>query len=136
MVQLLHKMSIRATNGPDKLLSVIKNPVTDHLPIGCKKIVAEVDAKVVNLVDFVRKETVGETEGEAEDGEGEGEEKEKEKEKDRGVSSIAFIIGAMPHGNLQVDYADERVSFSHYPLSAAAACARLTSSVEMVWGIL
>ena len=32
MVQLLHKLSIRAANGPHKLLKVIKNPVTDHLP--------------------------------------------------------------------------------------------------------
>lgn len=31
-VQLLHKLSIRATNGPNKLLQVIQNPITDHLP--------------------------------------------------------------------------------------------------------
>ncbi|EAU80576.2 nucleolar essential protein 1 [Coprinopsis cinerea okayama7 len=32
MVQLLHKLSIRGVNGPEKLLKVIKNPVVDHLP--------------------------------------------------------------------------------------------------------
>jgi rRNA small subunit pseudouridine methyltransferase Nep1 len=32
MVQLLHKLSIRAANGPHKLLKVIKNPIVDHLP--------------------------------------------------------------------------------------------------------
>jgi rRNA small subunit pseudouridine methyltransferase Nep1 len=37
-VQLLHKLSIRATNGPEKLLKVIKNPITDHLPTNCRKI--------------------------------------------------------------------------------------------------
>lgn len=37
LVQLLHKMSIRAEGSPVKLLNVIKNPVTDHLPIGCRK---------------------------------------------------------------------------------------------------
>ncbi|KAG2014019.1 nucleolar essential protein 1 [Coprinopsis cinerea AmutBmut pab1-1] len=31
-VQLLHKLSIRGVNGPEKLLKVIKNPVVDHLP--------------------------------------------------------------------------------------------------------
>jgi len=31
-VQLLHKLSIRGVNGPEKLLKVIKNPVIDHLP--------------------------------------------------------------------------------------------------------
>ncbi|KAJ2997110.1 Ribosomal RNA small subunit methyltransferase mra1 [Globomyces sp. JEL0801] len=38
MVQLLHKLSIRAVNGPDKLLKVIANPITDHLPPNCRKI--------------------------------------------------------------------------------------------------
>ncbi|KAJ8312013.1 hypothetical protein KUTeg_009386 [Tegillarca granosa] len=38
MVQLLHKLSIRAADGPHKLLKVVKNPITDHLPIGCKKV--------------------------------------------------------------------------------------------------
>jgi rRNA small subunit pseudouridine methyltransferase Nep1 len=38
MVQLLHKLSIRAVNGPDKLLKVIANPITDHLPPNSIKI--------------------------------------------------------------------------------------------------
>ena len=37
MVQLLHKLSIHASNGPQKLLKVIKNPVTQYMPTGCKK---------------------------------------------------------------------------------------------------
>ena len=36
-VQLLHDLSVSAKNGP-KLLKVIKNPITDHLPTGCLKI--------------------------------------------------------------------------------------------------
>lgn len=39
-VQLLHKLSIRAGEGNHVLLKVIKNPVGDHLPIGCRKIAA------------------------------------------------------------------------------------------------
>ena len=38
MVQLLHKFSIKASDSSAKLLKVIKNPITDHLPVGCKKI--------------------------------------------------------------------------------------------------
>ncbi|CAG2228292.1 EMG1 [Mytilus edulis] len=38
MVQLLHKLSIHAADGPQKLLKVIKNPIADHLPVGCQKI--------------------------------------------------------------------------------------------------
>ena len=38
MVQLLHKLSIRAVNGNKKLLKVVKNPVTQYLPIGAVRI--------------------------------------------------------------------------------------------------
>ena len=34
MVQLLHKYSISATDSSVKLIKVIKNPITDHLPVG------------------------------------------------------------------------------------------------------
>lgn len=37
-VQLLQKLSIRASNGPDKLLRVIKQPVTKYLPVGAKRV--------------------------------------------------------------------------------------------------
>ena len=37
-VQLLHKFSVKASDSSIRLLKVIKNPITDHLPIGCKKI--------------------------------------------------------------------------------------------------
>ena len=37
-VQLLQKLSIRATNGPEKLLRVVKQPVTKHLPVGGRRI--------------------------------------------------------------------------------------------------
>eukprot|EP01133_Synstelium_polycarpum_P020395 gene20395-24477_t len=54
MVQLLNKLSIRATNGPDKLFKVIKNPVTDFLPPGCKIYLASFSAgKCVDLFDWI-----------------------------------------------------------------------------------
>ena len=37
-VQLLKDFSIKAAGGSVKLLKVIKNPITDHLPPGCLKI--------------------------------------------------------------------------------------------------
>ena len=36
MVQLLHKYSITASDSSVKLMKVIKNPITDHLPAGQK----------------------------------------------------------------------------------------------------
>ncbi|KYR02053.1 putative ribosome biogenesis protein [Tieghemostelium lacteum] len=54
MVQLLNKLSIRATNGPDKLFKIIKNPVTDYLPPGCKIYATSFSApKCVDLFDFI-----------------------------------------------------------------------------------
>lgn len=39
-VQLLHELKINsvATEGAQTLLKVVKNPVTDHLPTGCRKV--------------------------------------------------------------------------------------------------
>lgn len=36
LVQLLHKLKIRAAGNSTMLLKVVKNPVTRHLPPGCK----------------------------------------------------------------------------------------------------
>lgn len=43
-VQLLHKLSVRAADGPQKLLRMIKNPVSDHLPPGCPRIATSFSA--------------------------------------------------------------------------------------------
>lgn len=57
IVQLLHKYSIRASDGPMKLLKVIKNPISDHLPVGCHKILMSFSAnKVLNPREFVPSE--------------------------------------------------------------------------------
>jgi rRNA small subunit pseudouridine methyltransferase Nep1 len=45
LVQLLHKFSVRASEGSIKLLKVIKNPITNHLPVGCRKIGTSFSAK-------------------------------------------------------------------------------------------
>lgn len=53
-MQLLQKFSIRATNGPEKLLKIIKNPITDHLPSDCRKIrLTETAKQCTDVGDFV-----------------------------------------------------------------------------------
>ena len=37
IVQLLHKLKIRASDSPHTLMKVIKNPIVAHLPVGCRK---------------------------------------------------------------------------------------------------
>jgi len=111
MVQLLHKLSIRASNGPEKLLTVIKNPITDHLPPNCLKIQAEYKENgAVKLRDFAL--TLPKNE------------------------PIVFIVGAFAHGDVNVDYADKQVCISEYPLSASVACGKICNSFEDLWDII
>ena len=50
---------------------------------------------------------------------------------------VVFVAGAMAHGKVEPEYpVDEVVSISEFPLSAAAALARLTTAFENHLGIL
>ncbi|XP_015608603.1 ribosomal RNA small subunit methyltransferase NEP1 [Cephus cinctus] len=108
MVQLLHKFSVRASDGPMKLLKVIRNPVTDHLPVGCPKIAMSFSAnRVQNPRELVLKD-----------------------------EPIAIVVGAMAHGAVNPDYAEDTISISNYPLSGALTCSKLCTAFEEVWGIV
>ncbi|CAI8032865.1 Ribosomal RNA small subunit methyltransferase NEP1 [Geodia barretti] len=107
MVQLLHKLSIHASDGPMKLMKVIKNPVTDHLPAGCLKIGTSYHSDT--LVD-VRKFA-----------------------KDK---PIVFVVGSNgTRQGVEVDYTEQEVSISGYPLSAALTCAKICTAFEAAWTI-
>lgn len=111
MVQLLQKLSIRATNGPDKLLRVIKNPVTKHLPSEARRIGLSYSApKVVKLHDYVAASS--------------------------DKIPLVFVVGAMAHGKIDVDYIDDFISISEYPLSAACCIGRICNAIEQKWKIL
>jgi rRNA small subunit pseudouridine methyltransferase Nep1 len=110
MVQLLHKLSVRSANANQKLLSVIRNPITDHLPTKCRKIGFSFDAQTVKLRKYV-----------------------KELPKDE---SVVFFVGAMAHGEDKFENAEEFISISDYPLSASVACGKLCNSFEDLWGII
>lgn len=97
--------------GPHKLLKVIKNPVTDHLPPNCKVVAMSFTGKLVNLPDYVPRLP----------------------QKD---APVVFVCGAMAHGKVESDYADELIAISEYPLSAAAALGRLCNTWENHLGIL
>ncbi|KAJ8005169.1 hypothetical protein DPEC_G00143850 [Dallia pectoralis] len=107
MVQLLHKLSVRASDSSQRLLKLIKNPVSDHLPPGCPRFCTSFSAgEAVNARSVVP------------DG------------------PAAVVVGAFAHGAVNVDYTDKTVSISNYPLSAALTCAKMCSAFEEVWGVL
>lgn len=111
MVQLLQKLSIRATNGPDKLLRVVKGPITRLFPPDALRIGFSHSAgppvcmakHASNLPDD---------------------------------KPIVFIVGAFAHGKVDESIADQFLSISGYPLSAAYALGRITNAFEQKWDIV
>ncbi|KAK4992834.1 18S rRNA pseudouridine methyltransferase [Elasticomyces elasticus] len=112
MVQLLHRLSIRSTTSQEKLLKVIKNPITDHLPPNCRKVTLSFDAEVVRVRDYIQGL--------------------------RPKESICVFVGAMAKGNddFADQYKDDAISISNYSLSASVACSKFCHAAEDVWDIV
>ncbi|KZV73598.1 Nep1-domain-containing protein [Peniophora sp. CONT] len=112
MVQLLHRLSISGVNGKEKLLRVIKNPVTDHLPANTHKITLSGDAQTVRLSRYLPTLPADQ--------------------------SLCVFVGAMARG--RDDFADhmvdEKISISEYPLSASVACGKFCCALEELWDIV
>lgn len=112
MVQLLQKLSIRATNGPDKLLKVVKGPVTKYFPPDAQRIGFSHSAKtLVSMHEWVQRPELGER-------------------------PLVFVVGAFAHGKIDDSYVDEYISISQFPLSAAYALCRITTALEQKYGIV
>lgn len=112
MVQLLHKLSIRSTTSQEKLLKVIKNPISDHLPPNCRKVTLSYDAPVVRVRDYIA---------------------------DLGAKeSICVFVGAMAKGadNFADQFKDDAISISNFSLSASVACSKFCHAAEDVWDII
>jgi len=110
MVQLLHKLYIKSSEGGEKLMNVIKNPITDHLP-PCKKIGTSHSAKkIVEINDYVATNFKSEP--------------------------VVFVIGCFAHGKITEEIVDETISYSNYPLSASVACGKLACAFEKHWSVL
>lgn len=94
-------------------MKIIKNPVTEHLPIGVRKIGTSSKAPLVHMGDFIKKLGV-------------------EKK------PIVFVIGAVSVGNpgMDNDYVDESICVSSYNLSAACVCSKVCTYFEDLWRVL
>ena len=125
MVQLLHKLSIKSTEGGETLLNVVRNPISLHLPVGSimiglsdggpstsnssctpanpTKVVARLQDRAKHL-------------------------------QQQGRVPVVFV-GAMAHGEDLFVGAEEYVSVSGYAVSASVACGKLCDVFEREWGI-
>ncbi|PON31128.1 hypothetical protein TGAM01_v200548 [Trichoderma gamsii] len=112
MVQLLHRLSIRSTTSNEKLLRVIQNPITDHLPPNCRKVTLSFDAEVVRVREYM--EALNPKE------------------------SICVFVGAMAKGadTFADSIVDEKISISNFSLSASVACSKFCHAAEDAWDIL
>ncbi|KAM6597726.1 hypothetical protein CsatA_008250 [Cannabis sativa] len=111
MSQLLQKLSIKDEKTHTKLLRVIKNPVTQYLPVNSHKIgFSSSSEKLIKMKDYVHKF-----------------------ESDR---DIVFVVGVMAHGKIEPDYhIDDFIAVSNYSLSAACCSTMICQSLEEKWNI-
>jgi rRNA small subunit pseudouridine methyltransferase Nep1 len=112
MVQLLHRLSIRSITGQEKLLKVIKNPISDHLPLNSHKITLSFDAPPVKLSQYIPSLPQD--------------------------KSLVVFVGAMAHGedNFADHLVDEKIAISQYSLSASVACGKFCCAIEDHWDII
>ncbi|MBE3044595.1 hypothetical protein IMZ48_18920 [Candidatus Bathyarchaeota archaeon] len=112
MVQLLHRLSIRSTTSQEKLLRVIPNPITDHLPPNCRKVTLSFDAPLVRVRDYI--DTLSSEE------------------------SCCVFVGAMARGadTFADEMVDEKISISNFSLSASVACSKFCHAAEDSWDVI
>jgi rRNA small subunit pseudouridine methyltransferase Nep1 len=119
IVQLLHKMKIKAGTSSTTLMKVIKNPFSQHLPPGsrvygmsCQGMLYSPNGLASALVP---------------------------PDPMSDLPPVCFVIGAMATGHVSMEdhpYIEKMISVSEYPLSGAAAISRILSGIENHWGVV
>ena len=121
MVQLLHKMKIKAGTESTTLLKVIKNPFSQYLPAGTTVYGMSCQGKLYSPIQLAQT-MLPVTPPNGND-----------------VPPTCFIVGAMSTGHVTMEdhpYMQGMFSISEYPLSGAAALSRIMGGVEHLWGVV
>ena len=120
MVQLLHKMNIKAADDHTTLLKIIKNPFSQYLPTGTRCYGMSSQGTLYSPIqlasallpnDYTNQKT----------------------------PPTCFVVGAMSTGHVQLEdhpYMEKMIFVSEYPLSGAAALARIVTGIEHHWAIV
>ena len=119
IVQLLHKMKIKAGNTSTTLMKVIKNPFSQHLPPGTRVYGMSCQGTLYSPNGLATALIPPEPSSE--------------------LPPVCFVIGAMAAGHITVEdhpYIEKMISVSEYPLSGAAAISRILGGIENHWGIV
>uniref|UniRef100_A0A7S1G1N4 Ribosomal RNA small subunit methyltransferase NEP1 n=1 Tax=Corethron hystrix TaxID=216773 RepID=A0A7S1G1N4_9STRA len=121
MVQLLHKMKIKASTG-DVLLKVVKNPFSQYLPAGVRGYGLSVGGTLYSPAAVARTLVPDVSSNGSSI-----------------PSDVCFVIGAMASGSISRgdhEFIEKMIGISEYPLSGAAAINRLLGSIETQWDIV
>ncbi|KAL3944186.1 MAG: hypothetical protein SGBAC_001743 [Bacillariaceae sp.] len=119
MVQLLHKMKIKAANESTALLKVIKNPFSQHLPAGTRCYGFSSQGTLYSPIQLAKNLVPVEPTDK--------------------MPPTCLIIGAMSTGHITIEdhpYIEKMVSISSYPLSGASALSRVCGGIEHHWNIV
>ena len=108
MGQLLQKYRIRALNSSEVLLKVIKNPITQYIPFGCPIISTSEKSKTVKLDDYIN---------------------------NLKSNNVAFVVGAISKGDVNIDYMTDTISISSFPLTAGIVCSKICTVFEKLWDV-
>jgi rRNA small subunit pseudouridine methyltransferase Nep1 len=121
MVQLLHKMKIKAGNDSTTLLKVIKNPFSQHLPAGTRCYGFSCEGTLYSPIALA-KTIVG-----------------PDPETSATQPPTCLVVGAMSTGHITIEdhpYIEKMFSISKYPLSGGTALSRVMGGIEHHWGIV
>ena len=121
MAELLVKFKVRGTAGSEPLLRVIKNPITSHLPVGTRRVVCTYNSD--NTMD-IREHAKSVVDSGTEYADS------------KGVNNVLYVVGAIAHGKITEEWAEEDLCLSDYPLSASTVCSRITYAYECLHDIL
>jgi len=119
IVQLLHKMKIKAGTTSTTLMKVIKNPFSQHLPAGTRVYGMSCEGTLYSPLGLATSLIPSDPSTQ--------------------LPPVCFIIGAMASGHVTVEdhpYIEKMISVSEYPLSGAAAISRILGGIEHHWGIV
>ena len=95
------------------LLKVIRNPVTEHLPIGSLKLGTSTVGDLVDIRELAAN-VIGANP----------------------AAPVVFCVGSHASGPADVNWTDKSIAISKYPLSASVALGRIMNAFEGIWGIL
>jgi len=130
MVQLLHKMKIKASTVGVTLLRVVKNHFSQYLPAGVRAYGLSAAGKVYSPAVVARSlvTSAAAAAGSEEDG-----------GDDAPPPNVCFVIEAIVSGSINKEdysFVEEMIRISEYSLIGASAINRLLGSIEAQWGIV